>query len=48
MEGKGCPTLSPQTEEGIEWVRWVPESEWSAELPGSYSTIQEVAAAARL
>ena len=48
MEVKGCPPLSPQTEEGIEWVRWVPESEWSAELPGSYSTIQEVAAAARL
>lgn len=48
MEVKGCPALTPQTEEGIEWVRWVDEAEWTAALPSSYSTIQEVAAAATL
>ncbi len=48
MEVEGCPVLSPQTEEGIEWVRWVSEEEWSTEVARSYSTIQAVVAAARL
>ncbi len=47
MEVEGCPALTPQTEEGIEWVRWVAEPEWREALASSYATIQEVAAAAR-
>ncbi|NQW25272.1 MAG: NUDIX domain-containing protein [Cryomorphaceae bacterium] len=46
MRVKGVPALTPQTEEGIEWVRWVSEASWKSALPSSYDTIQEVATAA--
>jgi 8-oxo-dGTP pyrophosphatase MutT (NUDIX family) len=46
MTVPGRPKLSPQTEEGIEWVRWVERHEWENQLKESYATIQEVAAAA--
>lgn len=46
MTVMGRPELSPQTEEGIEWVRWVNRQEWEGHLGRSYATIQEVAAEA--
>ena len=47
MRVLGVPQVSPQTEEGIDWVRWVDASEWEAQVATTYSTIQAVAEAAR-
>jgi 8-oxo-dGTP pyrophosphatase MutT (NUDIX family) len=34
--------LHPQEEESIEWIRWVPKSEWGAYLKNSYSNIRDI------
>jgi hypothetical protein len=38
----GRPELTPQTEEGIEDVRWMTEVEWREAAKETYATIQEV------
>ncbi len=47
MRVLGVPQVSPQTEEGIDWVRWVDAAEWTVKLPRTYATIQAVAEAAQ-
>ena len=42
MKVDGRPELTPQTEEGIEDVRWMTEVEWREAAKETYATIQEV------
>ena len=42
MKVDGRPELTPQTEEGIEDVRWMAEAEWREAAKETYATIQEV------
>ncbi len=42
MSVSGRPELTPQTEEGIEDVRWMAEAEWRAAAADTYPSIQEV------
>lgn len=42
MKVVGRPELTPQTEEGIEDVRWMTEAEWREAAKDTYATIQEV------
>ncbi len=42
MKVDGRPELTPQTEEGIEDVRWMAEAEWREAAKDTYATIQEV------
>lgn len=45
MHSSGEQAPVPQTVEGITEARWIPESELSALLPGTYPTIRDVFAA---
>lgn len=42
MKVAGRPSLTPQTEEGIDAVRWMSEAEWRSVGEMTYATIQEV------
>jgi hypothetical protein len=42
MNVDGRPDLTPQTEEGIDEVRWMAEDQWLEAARGTYAIIQEV------
>ncbi|MFM6999219.1 MAG: NUDIX hydrolase [Bacteroidota bacterium] len=42
MKVDGRPELTPQTEEGIDSVRWMAEAEWREAAKDTYPSIQEV------
>ena len=42
MKVEGCPTPTPQVEEGISWVKWMGKEEVSQYIPNAYVSVRDV------
>jgi 8-oxo-dGTP pyrophosphatase MutT (NUDIX family) len=42
MHVEGCPTPTPQVEEGISWVKWMSKEEVNTIIPKAYISVAEV------
>ena len=42
MKVEGCPTPTPQVEEGISWVKWMCKEEVSQYIPNAYVSVRDV------
>jgi 8-oxo-dGTP pyrophosphatase MutT (NUDIX family) len=42
MHVEGCPTPTPQVEEGISWVKWMSKQEVTSYIEEGYASVRDV------